>query len=420
MAEHVFTGFGFGPIQSGLFLVEASASGNFGRLVVAEIDGQLVKAVRDNGGGYWVNVAHADRVETVQIDGVEMFDPTVGCDRKALLEALAESTEIATCLPAVGIYQAGGDGSVAALLAQTLQDRSAEATIIYAAENNNHAAEILAEAVADKMCAPPTGVQYLNTVIGKMSQVVTDPRRIERLKLKPIAPGIERAFLVEAFNHILATRCDLPGFRPGIEVFLEKDDLLPFEEAKLYGHNAIHALLAYLGALRGYRQMTELKDDKEVMAIARKAFLDESGVALVQKYAHLNDELFTPAGYERFAVDLLGRMTNPFLEDSIARAGRDPVRKLAYNDRIFGAMTLALENGVRPSNMALGAAAGLATLLADPEENQLPGDLQYGPWKELTPAQIEALLKWLWNRQSGEHAQEMIELVQQAHRQLAK
>ena len=422
MAEHVFTGFGFGPIQSGLFLVEASASGNFGRLVVAEIDGQLVKAVRDNGGGYWVNVAHADRVETVQIDGVEMFDPTVGCDRKALLEALAESTEIATCLPAVGIYQAGGDGSVAALLAQTLQDRSAEATIIYAAENNNHAAEILAEAVADKMCAPPTGVQYLNTVIGKMSQVVTDPRRIERLKLKPIAPGIERAFLVEAFNHILATRCDLPGFRPGIEVFLEKDDLLPFEEAKLYGHNAIHALLAYLGSVKGYEKMTQLQDDAALMSIARDAFISESGVALIGKHGGLGDDLFTEDGFREYADDLLDRMTNPYLEDTIARAGRDPLRKLGYSDRVFGTMALAFEQGVEPVNVALGGMAGVVSVLGGADEYGLPGELRCdGPdgWRQLRAEQIAAILEWLWgDDKAGEYAERMVKLTQQAHGRL--
>jgi hypothetical protein len=29
MAEHIFTGFGFGPIQGGLFAKEAFQSGNF-------------------------------------------------------------------------------------------------------------------------------------------------------------------------------------------------------------------------------------------------------------------------------------------------------------------------------------------------------------------------------------------------------
>ena len=42
-------------------------------------------------------------------------------------------------------------------------------------------------------------------------------------------------------------------------VFEEKDHLLPFEEAKLYGHNATHALAAYIGAVRGVTQIAELK-----------------------------------------------------------------------------------------------------------------------------------------------------------------
>ena len=50
MAEHIFTGFGFGPIQGGLFVKEAFQSGNFARIVVSEIDAELVDAVRANKG----------------------------------------------------------------------------------------------------------------------------------------------------------------------------------------------------------------------------------------------------------------------------------------------------------------------------------------------------------------------------------
>ena len=102
-----------------------------------------------------------------------------------------------------------------------------------------------------------------------MSQVVTDPAVIRQMNLEPIAPGLDKAFLVEAFNRILVTRTTIPGFRPGIEVFVEKDDLLPFEEAKLYGHNAIHALLAYLAAFKGLARMTEVAGDRRIMEIAR-------------------------------------------------------------------------------------------------------------------------------------------------------
>ena len=55
--KNTFVGFGFGPIQSALFLFEAFMSGNFSRYVVAEVDAELVKAVRENGGAYAINIA---------------------------------------------------------------------------------------------------------------------------------------------------------------------------------------------------------------------------------------------------------------------------------------------------------------------------------------------------------------------------
>ncbi|MBN2270078.1 MAG: hypothetical protein JXN61_05655, partial [Sedimentisphaerales bacterium] len=236
MGEHVFTGFGFGPIQGGLFAAEAFKSGNFSRIAVAEIDRQLVKAVSANNGHYYVNVAKADGIEAVKVDNVLLLDPSVTLDREFLAEVLARSTEIVTCLPSVDFYQSGGKNSVASLIAEGVKRSEAKGTIIYTAENNNHAAEILEKLVGQTSSGPlPAKVQFLNTVIGKMSRVVDDPAEIAQLKLKTIAPGIERAFLVEQFNRILVSRKQIAGFKPGIEVFIEKDDLLPFEEAKLYG-----------------------------------------------------------------------------------------------------------------------------------------------------------------------------------------
>ena len=43
-------GFGLGAIQSGLFLHEAARSGNFKRLVVAEVMPDVVQAVRASNG----------------------------------------------------------------------------------------------------------------------------------------------------------------------------------------------------------------------------------------------------------------------------------------------------------------------------------------------------------------------------------
>jgi mannitol-1-phosphate 5-dehydrogenase len=394
MSDHVFVGFGFGPIQAGLFAKEAFESGSFRRIVVAEIDQRLVDAVRANHGTYYVNVARSDRVETVQIDNVELFNPTRGSEVR---KALAEATEITTCLPSVGFYDSDKPDTVAALIAEGLRTRTSNATIVYAAENNNHAAESLEQAVAKRLgTRVPAKVQFLNTVIGKMSQVVTDPAEIEQRGLAPIAPGIARAFLVEEFNRILVSKTTIPDFTPGIRVFIEKDDLLPFEEAKLYGHNAIHALLGFIGTLKGYTKMPEIQADESLMRVAREAFIRESGGALIRKYAALGDDLFTESSYRNYAEDLLVRITNPHLADSVARASRDVVRKLGINDRIFGTMALALEQGIDPNNMALGAMAGVALLLAGATEYGLPRELKSLNWRSLQAENLSLLLPWLW------------------------
>ncbi len=414
-AGHVFVGFGFGPIQSGLFVAEAFASGNFSRIVIAEIDQNLVDTVRKNEGAYFVNIATKDCIVTQCIEGIEIYNPTVENDRTKLLSALSEATEVVTSLPSVNFYDMG-DSSVANLIVEGLNNSSACGTIIYTAENNNHAAEILEEIIITKSPAiQKKAVGFLNTVIGKMSQVVTDFEGIEKKNLTQLAPGIDRVFLVEEFNKILVTKCTIPDFTPGIEVFVEKEDLLPFEEAKLYGHNAIHGLLAYLGAYEGYTKMKELKDNATIMQIARDAFINESGKALISKYADLDDDLFTEASYQAYAEDLLERITNPYLDDTIERAARDPVRKLGPNDRIIGTMQLAIENGIEPVNMALGAAAGVVFMFNNPQEYNLT---QVEDSRNFKSELIEETLVNLWNKNLPDRFSELIKYTQQAYQRL--
>ena len=417
--QHTFTGFGFGPIQAGLFVKEAHQSGNFAKIVVAEIDQHLVDALRANKGSYYVNVAKADGIEVLKIDNVQLLNPNVADDRRVILQTLDQSTEIATSLPSVDFYDSGTPTCTASLIADGLKKSKANAAIVYTAENNNQAAEILQRSVTEKLdAAPPNPVQFLNTVIGKMSRVVTDSSEIAQLELTPISPDIKRAFLVEEFNRILIDRTTIPGFKPGFEVFIEKDHLLPFEQAKLYGHNAIHALLGFLGAVKGATSMTELRGDSSIMRIGRKALLEESGGALIKKYSYLGDDLFTKDGFTSYAEDLLKRITNPYLRDTIARACRDVLRKLGLNDRIFGTMALALEHDIEPTNMALGAMAAIAVLLEEAQEGDLPDSLRSSDWRQLNNAEIETIIRWIWNDQTGKYSDQLIEYVQNAQKHL--
>ncbi|NWG13561.1 MAG: hypothetical protein HXY20_08515 [Acidobacteria bacterium] len=398
-----FVGFGFGAIQGGLFLYEAFRSGNFGRLVVAEVMADVVDAVRQARGFYSVNIAHPDGIEAVQVGPVEILLPQSEADRRRLIAATAEAEEIATAVPSVQYYISRGAKSLHRILAAGFQmklDKGGPRAIVYAAENHNHAAEILEEAVLSalqdrhrtEVCSR---IRFLNTVIGKMSGVVSDPAGIRERGLAAIAPGVSRAFLVEEFNRILISRIRFGEgtqeqvFSRGISTFEEKDDLIPFEEAKLYGHNAIHALAAYLGLVRGLRRIVDLRAYPDIVAFLRTASIEESGEALIRKHSGV-DRLFTPAGYQEYADDLFERMLNPHLQDTVERVGRDPERKLGWEDRLIGTMRLALSQGVQPRRYAVGAAAALAVLSPQILETGTPvADLCDAIWRPSSPARRE-------------------------------
>jgi mannitol-1-phosphate 5-dehydrogenase len=417
-SNRTFVGFGFGAIQAGLFLYEAARSGNFGRLVVGEVVPAAVDELVKAGGRYVVNIASSDGVKPEEVGPVEILHTGSEHGRALLVNAVAEAEEIATAAPGVQQYVSNASGSLHGILADGLRKKAAARgprAVVYAAENHNHAAEILEAAVLDAVPADERGsvrrqVRFLNTVIGKMSGVVSGEGEVHSRGLAPITPGAGRAFLVERFNRIYISRIRFDGganagFRRGIDLFEEKPDLLPFEEAKLYGHNATHALAAYVAAVRGLERMCELAGDPGVVAFLEAAFIEESGATLIRRHAGLGP-LFTREGYRAYALDLLTRMFNPHLGDLVSRVGRDPQRKLGWDDRLIGTIRLATAYGVEPRRYAMGAAAALAML----DGSVLRAD---------SPS-VSALLDPLWReaRPDAAEAQEVIRLVEDGRNRL--
>jgi mannitol-1-phosphate 5-dehydrogenase len=156
--------------------------------------------------------------------------------------------------------------------------------------------------------------------------------------------------------------------------------------------------------LRGLPYIADLRQHPGLLGFIREAFLKESGEALIRKYAG-KDRLFTPDGYREYARDLLERMTNPYLHDSVERVGRDPARKLGWDDRLVGTLRLALQQHVVPRRYALGAAAALEAL----DRSFLQTDM---------PAR--ALLAPLWGNEVMEthDAQDVLNLIEEAKQRL--
>jgi mannitol-1-phosphate 5-dehydrogenase len=382
--RRTFVGFGFGAIQAGLFLYEAQRSGAFSRLVVAEVMPDVVESLRAADGYFTLNVAHADRIEQVRVGPVEAYDPNRDADREALIEAIGEAEEMATAVPSVAFYTSDRPGSIHNLLAQGIMRKAGSRgprAVIYAAENHNHAAELLSEAVMsalpkDDAASALEQAFFANTVIGKMSGVVG-----AESGNATITPDSTRVYLVEAFNTILSSQMHFSDGAPyerGITVFVEKPDLLPFEEAKLYGHKSLHALAAYLGGLSGCTLMSQLGRVPGLLDFTRAAAIEEPGIALCRKYDGV-DSLFTPSGFTAYVDDLIERMTNPFLQDAIERVARDPLRKLAWHDRLIGAMRIALNAQIEPRRFAIGAAAAMRWL--NPQQVEFPRGLLPQLWQ---------------------------------------
>jgi len=147
---------------------------------------EIVGAVRGVGGLFSVNIAHSDRIEIAEVGPLEIADPGSEPGQRRLVEAVSEAEEITTAVPSVQFYTSPGPGSIHRLLAQGLRRKAATQgpqAIVYAAENHNHAAEILEASVLEEIpeeerTPVSTRVRFLNTVIGKMSGVVSDPDEI--------------------------------------------------------------------------------------------------------------------------------------------------------------------------------------------------------------------------------------------------
>ena len=387
-----FVGFGFGPIQAGLFCYAGMQSGTFRHLVVAEIAPEIVAEVRAAGGQYTLNVAHLDRVESVTVGPIQIENPAEYSDRARLIEAIAAAQEIATAVPSVRAYRSNGRSSLHRILAQGLQRKVAVAgpvATVYAAENHPHAAALLRAAVMEEV---PEGeraevghhASFVNTVIPKMSIVISPPA-----DLAPLTPTSHRALMVEEFDRILVGQADFAevgaAFHTGFPTFVVKEELAPFADAKFLGHNGIHALGGYLGKAAGQKCVSEWATTPGMMAFLRAAFINEVGAGLIHRYAG-TDALFTSEGFAVFVDDLMVRTVNPYLRDTITRLVRDPERKLGWDDRLIGAMRITHEAGIVPWRFAMGAAAALYSL--DPAAE--PSVLLPALWRQAAPPPDEA------------------------------
>lgn len=179
--------------------------------------------------------------------------------------------------------------------------------------------------------------------IGRMVPPLTPEMRAQDKLLICVEPYCELPVDKDAFKGEIP---DLVGLIP----------YSPFEfyiKRKLFLHNGGHALCAYLGYQKGYEYIWQAIEDPEIYEAAKASML-MSAHALIAKFGEEIRE-----NVESNVVDLLFRFKNRALQDTVARVGADPVRKLRRNDRIVGAALFAMEQGVDPMPIVKGIIAAL-------------------------------------------------------------
>jgi mannitol-1-phosphate 5-dehydrogenase len=120
---------------------------------------------------------------------------------------------------------------------------------------------------------------------------------------------------------------------------------------KLFTYNAINALIAYAGHLKGHTLLSDAANDPELVELARAASM-EAGKALCETYG------FDLGDQHQFAEAAIAKYQKREIVDPIERNARDPLRKLSRNDRLVGPACLAFKCGIRP--LALSRAIGAA------------------------------------------------------------
>ncbi len=194
-------------------------------------------------------------------------------------------------------------------------------------------------------------VGFAETVISRMVPIVTAAQR----EKDPLYVG------VEAYAVLPIDRRGFFGDPPDIKGFEYHDGLVAYEERKIFTHNCGHALCAYFGYEKAYTYIWEAVDDAALRERVL-AGLWESGAGLCEKHAFTRDE------HQAHIDDLLRRFANRALGDTVARVGRDPIRKLGPKDRLVGSAKLALEYGQEPTVLVDGIVSALRYDNADDEK----------------------------------------------------
>lgn len=330
--------FGAGNVGRG-FLGQLFSESGYG-VIFVDIDEPLIAALNARRG-YTIRLVEDDWAEEVTVAPVQALHAE---ETSAVARALAEANLAAT---AVGVRALP---HIAPLVAAGVARRAEEGVPaplnIIVCENLKDAAAIFRRMVGDHLPAArhaylQTHVGFVDTVIGRMVPPPTPQMRAQDPSL----------IVVEPYKELPVDRRGFVGPVPEIVGLEPTDDFAFYVARKLYIHNCGHAMLGYLGHLRGHDFGTQALEDAAIRPLLERALAESKhGIAA----AHGVD----PARLETYIGDVTRRLANHALGDTIFRLAHDPLRKLGPEDRLVGAARLVEKAEGTPDALSWGIAGG--------------------------------------------------------------
>jgi mannitol-1-phosphate 5-dehydrogenase len=235
--------------------------------------------------------------------------------------------------------------ALAACLAPALQKRSAtnpeQPLTIITCENKPSAAHVLKEQVL-KNITKEDGA-WLSEHVGFSEAMVLRTCLEAALGQAPLTVRAQAFFSLPCDGEAIKGELPVYGLKP-LKNFANQ--LL----RKIYTYNGINAVIAYLGARKGYVQLYDAGNDEEILAIARKAALEISQ-ALIAEFGFDQEE------QEEWTEAAFAKFSDRNIPDPINRNAADPVRKLGWDDRLIGPALLALKHNIFPDGLLHGIMA---------------------------------------------------------------
>ena len=330
--------FGAGNVGRG-FIGQIFSESGYG-ITFVDIDEPLIAALNARHA-YTIRLVDSEDTAEVTVAPVRALHAR---EMEAAAEALAGADIAATAVGVRALLHIAP--LVAAGIARRATAAKAGPLNVIICENLKDAARTFHHMVVERVQAAHQAylqahVGFVDTVIGRMVPPPTPEMRAQDPSL----------IAVEPYKELPVDRAGFAGTIPEIVGMEPCDNFVAYTARKLYVHNCGHAMLAYLGYLRGHAFCHQALEDTAIRPLFERA-LDESKRGIVAAYG------VDPAWLDAHVADITRRLANRALGDTIARLGRDPLRKLGPADRLVGAARLAEGAGVAPGALSWGIAAG--------------------------------------------------------------